>query len=198
MKKASLYLRVSTTTQTCENQQMALEVYCERQGWEIKKIYSDDGISGSQSDRPALNQLMDDARNGKVGDVVVCWKIDRLARSTIDLLRVLTELKSAGVDFCATTQAIDTTTSYGKMVMTFLGAIAEFERETIIERVKVGLDRARANGTKLGRPRVGIDVPKAIELRNQGLGYKQIAKQLGVPRTTLYRTLKAIPITPAI
>ena len=82
------------------------------------------------------------------------------------------------------------------MVMTFLGAIAEFERDTIIERVNAGLSRARANGVKLGRPRVGFDVNEALRMRDQeGLGYKQIAKALGIPRTTLYRTLGAIPKT---
>jgi DNA invertase Pin-like site-specific DNA recombinase len=196
MKKVALYLRVSTNQQTCENQRLELEKYCERQGWNIVKVYEDSGFSGSKSDRPALNEMMGDAAKGRF-QVVVVWKIDRLARSTADLLNILLTLKNSGVDFCSTTQAIDTTTSYGRMVMTFLGAIAGFERETIVERVRSGLERARANGVKLGRPRVGFDVGKALQMRDEGLGYKQIAKALGIPRTTIYRTLGAIPKTSA-
>jgi DNA invertase Pin-like site-specific DNA recombinase len=101
------------------------------------------------------------------------------------------------VDFAASSQAIDTTTPMGKMVLTFLGAIAEFERETIVERVKSGLERAKADGVKLGRPRVAINIKEALRLRDaEGLGYKQIAKALGIPRTTLYRSLSAIPNPP--
>lgn len=194
-KKVALYLRVSTTQQTVENQRLELEKYCQRQDWVIAKTYNDTGISGSKSDRPALNEMLQDAAKGKFS-VLVVWKIDRLARSTTDLLNILLTLKNYGVDFCSTTQAIDTTTSMGRMIMVFLGAIAEFERDTIIERVNAGLSRARANGVKLGRPRVGFDVNEALRMRDQeGLGYKQIAKALGIPRTTLYRTLGAIPKT---
>lgn len=197
MKKACLYLRVSTASQTTDNQRMELDAYCDRQGWTVGKVYDDSGVSGSTNDRPALNQLMQDVRAGKAGDVIVVWKIDRLARSTSHLLSILSQLKSAGVDFCSTTQAIDTTTSYGKMVMTFLGAIAEFEKDTIVERVKSGIARARSQGITLGRPRTAIDIRKALQLRQAGLGYKQIAKELNIPRTTLFRTLQAIPKTQA-
>ena len=192
MKRVSLYIRVSTASQTTENQRRELEQYCQRQGWKVGKVYDDSGFSGSQNDRPALNQLMQDVRAGKAGDIVCVWKIDRLARSTSHLLSILNELKNAGVDFVSTTQAIDTTTSYGKMVLTFLGAISEFERDTIIERVKCGISRARANGVKLGRPRVAVDLKTALKLRQHGLGYKQIAKVMNVPRSTLFDTFKAM------
>ena len=196
-RTASLYLRVSTASQTCENQRRELEEYCRRQGWKIINTYEDNGVSGTKSSRPALNKMLQDAMDGKAGNVLVVWKIDRLARSTVDLLRVLVELKNAGMDFVSSTQAIDTTTSYGKMVMTLLGAIAEFERDTIVERVRSGISTARANGTVLGRPRTAIDIRRAIQLRDEGYGYKQIAKMMNVPRTTLYRSLSAIPKTPA-
>jgi len=192
MKKVSLYIRVSTASQTTENQRRELEQYVSRQGWKVGKVFDDSGFSGSTSDRPALNQLMQDVRAGKAGDIVCVWKIDRLARSTSHLLSILNELKNAGVDFVSTTQAIDTTTSYGKMVLTFLGAISEFERDTIIERVKCGISRARANGVKLGRPRVAVDLKTALRLRQDGLGYKQIAKVMNVPRSTLFDTFKAM------
>ncbi|MCX7008756.1 MAG: recombinase family protein [Kiritimatiellaeota bacterium] len=110
MKKVALYLRVSTSSQTVEHQRRELEAYCQRQGWTITKVYEDSGYSGSKSDRPALNAMLADATFGKFA-VLVTWKIDRLARSTSDLLNILMTLKSHGVDFCSTTQAIDTTTS---------------------------------------------------------------------------------------
>lgn len=196
-KKVALYVRVSTEKQTTENQQRELEVYCKRQGWHIVKIYDDSGVSGSIDSRPALDRMLKDATTGTGKfSAIVCWKIDRMARSVVNLLQTLQTLQAAGVGFVSMTQQIDTTTPYGRMVLTFLGAISEFEKSLIQERVCSGLKRAKANGVKLGRPRVAVDVAGALKLRNQGLGYKQIAKQLGLPRTTVYRTLKAIPQTP--
>ncbi|MBM4142860.1 MAG: hypothetical protein FJ225_04590 [Lentisphaerae bacterium] len=150
--------------------------YCRRQGWQVVEVYDDTGVSGAKADRPGLNRLLADAARHRF-DVVV--------------LSVLQRLQAAGVGFVSTTQQIDTTSAYGRMVLTFLGAIAEFERELIVERVKAGQARARAEGVKIGRPRVAFDVGKAIELRENGLGYKQIARTLGVPRTTLFRTLRS-------
>jgi DNA invertase Pin-like site-specific DNA recombinase len=196
-KRVALYLRVSTLQQTVDNQRLELEKYCGRQDWKIVHVYHDDGISGSTADRPALKEMLTDAAKGRF-QVLAVWKIDRLARSTIDLLNILMTLKNHGVDFVSSTQSIDTTSSYGKMVLTFLAAIAEFEKENIVERVRSGLARAKADGTTLGRPRVAFDVNRALRLRDQeGLGYKQIAKAMGIPRTTLHRTLGAIPKTPA-
>ena len=194
-KKVALYVRVSTASQTTDNQTLELKQYCERQGWMIVKTYSDTGISGASRERPALDEMLADATANK-WECLVCWKIDRLARSTSHLLDILKQLKTAGVGFCSMTEAIDTTSPQGRMLLTFLGAIAEFERELIRERIKSGLNRTRAEGTKLGRPRLGFDVTKAIELRDSGLGYKQIARELNIPRTTLFRSLSAIPKTP--
>ncbi len=195
-KRVAIYTRVSTDSQTTQNQRLELESYCQRQGWSVVEVYNDSGISGAVADRPALNRLLKDASQGKM-DVVLIWKIDRLARSVAHLLQVLQQLQSSGVGFVSATQQIDTTTAYGRMVLTFLGAVAEFERSLIVERVHAGLSRAKAEGVTLGRPRVAMDVRRAIQLRdNDGLGYKQIAKALNVPRTTLYRTLSAIPKTP--
>ena len=187
-KKVGLYLRVSTSGQTCENQRLELETYCQRQDWTITKVYEDAGFSGSKANRPALNDMLKDAGKGKF-QVLVVWKIDRLARSVADLLNILSTLRSYGVDFCSTTQAIDTTTSYGKMVMTFLGAIAEFERDTIVERVKSGLERAKAQGVKLGRPRTGFDVHRALQMKQNGSSWGDIAKELKVSSATIRRSL---------
>lgn len=189
-KKVACYIRVSTDNQTTQNQRRELEAYCNRQGWKITKFY-DDTCSGSKSDRPALKQMLADSVKGKI-QAVVCWKIDRLARSTSDLLNILLQLKQAGVDFVSATQAIDTTTAYGKMVLTFLGAIAEFEKDTIIERVRVGMARAKADGIRIGRPKVEVDIAQARKLQEQGMGYKQIAKIMGIPKSTLYGALNAL------
>ena len=188
MKKVAIYMRVSTSGQTVENQRLELEAYCQRQGWTITKVYEDSGFSGSKSDRPALNEMLSDASKGLFAAILV-WKIDRLARSTADLLRILLTLKNHGVDFVSTTQAIDTTTSYGRMVLTFLGAIAEFERDTIVERVKSGLARAQAQGVKLGRPRTGFDVHRALEMKRNGSSWGDLAKELKVSSATIRRGL---------
>lgn len=195
MNKVALYLRVSTAQQTVENQRLELEKYAGRQDWSIVKVYEDSGISGSRSDRPALQAMLKDAAKGKFS-ILVVWKIDRLARSVADLLNILQVLRGHGVDFISTTQAIDTTTSYGKMVMTFLGAIAEFERETIIERVKSGIQRAKEQGIRLGRPKAGVDVQRALAMKQSGASLREIAKKLGVGTGTVYRALAAITPVP--
>ncbi|MEI8115370.1 MAG: recombinase family protein [Bacteroidia bacterium] len=195
-KNASIYLRVSTGNQSTDSQRMEVENYCKRQDWNIYKVYEDHGISGAHADnRPALNKMLADAKDGKAGDVVVVYKIDRMARSTTDLLRILSELKTAGVDFCSTTQAIDTTNAMGKMVLTFLGAIAEFERETLVQRVKSGLANARANGVQLGRPRIGFDIGAALRMHQEGIGVRKIGKQLGVSHVTVHRYLRSVTLT---
>jgi DNA invertase Pin-like site-specific DNA recombinase len=194
MKRAAIYLRVSTAEQTVENQRLAVEQYCKLQGWKLVKTYEDVGISGAQDRREGLDALKADVAKGRF-DVVLVWKFDRLARSTTHLLETLSLLQRYGADFVSTTEAVDTSTPAGRMVLTFLAAIAEFERSIIQERVKAGLDRARSEGKRLGRPRVGFDLERALALRSDGLGYKQVSVALGVPRTTLFRYLKAIPET---
>ena len=191
--KAGLYIRVSTGNgQTTLNQRRELEAYCERQGWQIAGIYDDTGVSGAKAERPGLNRMMKDAASGKI-DVAVVWKIDRLARSVVHLLQVLQALQSAGVAFVATTQQIDTTTAYGRMVLTFLGAVAEFERSLIVERVRAGIGRAKSQGVHCGRPIRSFDVAQALQLREQGVSLRGIAKTLGVGCATVHRAFAAVP-----
>jgi DNA invertase Pin-like site-specific DNA recombinase len=187
-KRAAIYLRVSTAAQTTENQSLELRRYCDRQGWTVTKEYADHAVSGTQHERPALNEILLDAQQGKF-DVLVVWKIDRLARSTAHLLEILNLLRASHVDFCSSTQGIDTTTAHGRMVFTFLGAIAEFERELITERVTAGIARAKQNGVQFGRPRVGFDINKALELRKEGLSWGTLAKRTGVSSATLRRAI---------
>jgi DNA invertase Pin-like site-specific DNA recombinase len=132
--------------------------------------------------------MLRDSAKGKF-EVLMVFKVDRLARSTSDLLHILQQLKANGVDFISSTQNIDTTTSMGKMVLTFLGAIAEFERETIVERINSGISRAKAEGVRFGRPRSGFDVNKALEMKRNGKSWNDIAKALGVSKATVRRTL---------
>ena len=188
--KTAAYIRVSCSSQTTENQRLAIETYCQAHGWRVPKFYVDEGVSGAKHKRPGLDRLKKDC--GRF-DVLIVWKFDRLARSTSHLLEILELLQKSGSDFVSITESVDTTTAAGKMVLTFLGAVAEFERELICERVKAGLDRAKANGVKLGRPRVGFDFARALELRQQGWGFQRIARELGVPKTTVYRNLKDVP-----
>ena len=149
--KAGLYLRVSTAEQTTLNQELELKKYCEREGIEIFKIYKDEGISGAKTSRPQLDLMLQDMRN-KCFEVVVVWKYDRLGRSTLHLLQVLEEMKNRNIRLIATSQHIDSSTPMGKYFITNLLALAEMEREMIVERIKLGLARRKAQGKKIGRP----------------------------------------------
>lgn len=149
--KAAIYTRVSTSDQTTLNQELELKSYCERNTYEIYKVYKDEGVSGSKTSRPQLDMMLQDMRN-KHFDAIIVWKFDRLGRSTAHLLQVLEELKNKGIRLIATSQNIDTDTPMGKFFFTILGGFAEMEREMIRERIKLGLERRKKEGKILGRP----------------------------------------------
>ena len=150
-KRAALYTRVSTGEQNTESQERALREYVQRRGWKVQKIYRDQGQSGANAKRPALNELLRDCRRGSV-DVVVVWKFDRFARSLNALISGLELCRSLGIDFVSVTEAVDTSLPAGELVFQMIGAVAQFERSLIAERVKSGLANARAKGKVLGRP----------------------------------------------
>jgi DNA invertase Pin-like site-specific DNA recombinase len=150
-RKVALYARVSTLDQEPENQLLELRRYAEARGWTAVE-YVDKGVSGTKDRRPALDALLKDAKRRKF-DVVVCWRLDRLGRNLKHLITLLEELQALGVAFVSLAEGIDATTPAGKLQMHILGAIAEFERERIRERVMAGLQRARSQGKRLGRPR---------------------------------------------
>lgn len=149
--KVALYLRVSKKDQTTLNQELELVDYCKRNNYEVYKIYKEEGISGTKTSRPQLDLMLQEMR-GQNFDAVIVWKFDRLGRSTAHLLQVLEELKNKNVRLIATSQSIDTGTPIGKLFFTILSGIAELEREMIIERTLLGLERAKTEGKKLGRP----------------------------------------------
>lgn len=191
MKKVCLYLRVSTNQQTTQNQELELKEYCKRQQWQITKIYNDVGISGSKFDRPALNEMLRDSEKG-LFTVVVCFAIDRLGRSTIDLLQTLQRLQEAGVGFVATSQGLENISVQGRLLTQFLAVLSQWEKDALISRVRSGMARAKEQGISIGRPRVAIDIKQALKLRREGLGFKRIAKQMNIPKSTLYYCLEAV------
>src|SRR5437762_5406984 len=159
--KAAIYARVSTLDQEPENQLAELRRYVEARGWSAVE-HVDRGVSGSTDRRPALDQLLADARRRRF-DVVVCWRLDRLGRNLKHLIALLDELQALGVAFVSLAEGIDATTPAGKLQMHILGAIAEFERERIRERVLAGLQRARRQGRRLGRPRALVPIKRVLK-----------------------------------
>src|SRR5437868_11975438 len=151
IKRAGIYTRVITTDQHPEIQQRELVAYVKRRGWTQYRVYCDKGISGATEKRPALTALFDDCRRGTI-NVVVVWKFDRFARSLKQLLNALELFWRLNVDFISCTEAIDTSLPHGEMLFQIIGAIAQWERSVIVERVKAGLNHARQQGKRLGRP----------------------------------------------
>ncbi len=193
MARVAIYLRVSTDGQTTANQERELRSWAERAGHVIVKVYADNGASGTKSrdERPALDAAMKDAVRRRF-DVLAAWSVDRLGRSLQDLVATLQDLRAAGVDLLLHQQALDTSTPSGRAMYGMLGVFAEFERAMIVERVKAGLARARAQGKQLGRPKVPARTEAAIRrLRGQGLGIKTIAKRVGCGVGTVQRVVGA-------
>ena len=165
MKRAALYVRVSTDRQTVENQIARLTEIAKGRKWQIVQTFSDAGISGAKgrNERPGFDQMLKHAQRHRF-DVVMVWAIDRIGRSLIDLLGTIQHLEACGVDLYLDQQAIDTTTPSGKLMFQVTGAFAEFERAMIRQRIHAGLKRAVANGKTLGRP---LNDPKpSIKLAN--------------------------------
>ena len=192
MKKVAIYARVSTSSQDSSNQLLELRIIAKRMGYEVVSEFIDNGISGSKGreGRPALDLMMKSATQRKF-DMVMCWSIDRLGRSLQNLVEILNELQSMRIDLFFLQQGMDTSTPSGRMIFSVFGAIGEFERNLIRERVIAGQKRAVANGVKMGRPsKMNDGMRSAIQLlREKGMGIKQIAKQLQVGIGTVYSVI---------
>ena len=188
MKRAVLYLRVSTTDQTTANQERELREVASRMGCEIVRVYKDHGISGAKGRdrRPEFDRLLRDAAQRKY-DLVMAWSVDRLGRSLQDLVGFLSELHALHIDLFLHQQGLDTTTPGGKAMFQMMGVFAEFERAMIRERVKAGLERARAQGKRLGRPTISRATAAAIRkaLKKGDVGIRKIATTLGVGTGTV-------------
>ncbi len=186
--RVALYARVSTTDQSTDSQLLDLRRYVSERGWNSFKEYVDEGISGTKDSRPALNELMNDAKKRRF-DVVLVWRFDRFARSTKHLILALEEFKNLGIDFVSYQENIDTSSPLGSAIFTIISAVAQLERDIIAERVKAGLRRAVENGKKLGRPSKKVDRSEIRRLRSEGRSLRQIAAELNVSKNTVARHL---------
>jgi DNA invertase Pin-like site-specific DNA recombinase len=192
MKRAVLYLRVSTQDQTTANQERELRDIAGRMGVEIIKIYKDHGISGAKGRdrRPQFDALCRDAAKRQF-DVIMAWSVDRLGRSLQDLVGFLGEIHALKVDLYLHQQGIDTRTPAGKAMFQMMGVFAEFERAMIRERVNAGLKRARAEGRIGGRPRIAPELEERIKTAlnepDRPGGVRGIAARFGVAVNTVQR-----------
>jgi len=195
MKNAALYMRVSTGDQTVENQRHRLKEYARLRGWEVIKEFSDEGISGAQERRPSLDLLLQEVRDPKRGwDIVLSYKLDRIGRSLPHLIQIIEEMKKHNVQFVLSDDpSFDTTTPHGKLMFTFFGAIAQYERELNKERQREGIKRAKREGKNCGRPRIhGGKKQKVLRLWSEGKSIRKISNETGVGRGTVERMVKGV------
>jgi len=189
MKRAALYVRVSTVDQHPETQLHDLREFASQRGLQIVREYTDHGFSGTKARRPALDELMEDARRHKF-DVLMVWSIDRLARSTKHLLQTLDELNGRGIQFLSQREAIDTEGPLGRAIIVIVSAMAELERCIIIERVRAGMRRAKLEGKRLGRAPLQVNLALLLRDRERGLSLNQLAKAHGISKASVCRVLK--------
>jgi DNA invertase Pin-like site-specific DNA recombinase len=193
MERVVIYVRVSTKTQNYENQLKVLNELVELREWDLKDVYIDFGISGGKGRRERLefDRMCKDMVKGKF-DRILVWDISRLGRSLRDLVEFLSELNSVNCDLLIYNQSIDTKNVSGRMLFNMIGVFSEFEREMISERVKLGLERVKSEGIKLGRKRKDFTEIKnqIFKLKGEGLNISNISKQLNIHRNLIYRLIK--------
>ena len=188
MKRAALYLRVSTLDQHPETQLYDLRQMAQQRGYQIVEEYTD-RLSGAKARRPGLDAMMHDARRGRF-DVVLVWASDRIARSVKHFLDVLDELNRLNIEFISFREQIDTGGPLGRAVVVIIGAIAELERNLIVERVRAGMRRAKLEGRHIGRRPLVLDRDAILRDRQRGHSLSQLAKSHMVSRATVHRVLK--------
>jgi DNA invertase Pin-like site-specific DNA recombinase len=185
--RVALYARVSTANgqQDPEMQLRELREYAQHREWQIAGEYVDYGC-GSKESRPWLNRLFADVHSRRC-DVVLVWKIDRFGRSLKHLINSLADLAAYGVAFVSLRDNLDLSTPSGRLMFQIIGAMAEFERALIQERIRAGLRNARAKGKRLGRPKADVDRTAVARLRESGASWRAISKRLHIPVATLHR-----------
>lgn len=192
-KKVGIYMRVSTSDQDTEAQRRELLKWALNAGLDVVEVYEDKGISGAKGrdKRPGLDALLKDAVRRKI-DMIAVWSADRLARSLIHLIEVLQTIRATGTDLYIHTQGVDTSTPAGRAMFQMLGVFAEFEREMIVARVNSGIAKAKATGTKsgkpFGRPRVSKEVEEKVRVElARGTGIQKTARLCGIGAATVQR-----------
>ena len=191
-RRVALYLRVSTSDQHAENQERELRAMADRAGWEVVAVYKDEGISGSKGRdrRPSFDALCKAATRREF-DMVASWSVDRLSRSVQDLSTFMNDMRSLGIDVFLMKQGVDTSTSSGRLVANVFASIGEWEREMIIDRVKAGMARAKAQGKRLGKPAVSAAKLEAVKAElARGTGLVKAARLHGVGTYTAQKIKK--------
>jgi DNA invertase Pin-like site-specific DNA recombinase len=189
MKRAGFYVRVSTLDQNPQTQLRELREYAERRGLSIAGEYVDHGFGGAKARRPALDRMLEDARRRRF-DTLIVWSCDRLARSTKHFLQVLDELDSCGVQFVSLREAFDTSGALGRAFLGIVAVLGEMERALLIERVRSGMARARAEGRQIGRARLDVNREQVIQDRRSGMSLTQVAKKHRISRASVCRLVK--------
>ena len=193
MKRCAIYTRVSTLSQTTDNQFIELKKIAELKGYVVTEIFTDEGISGSKGReiRTGFDNIIKGAIK-KDFDIILVWSVDRLGRSLQDLVSFLNEIHSVGCDLYIHQSGIDTSTPTGKMMFKFIGIFSEFELGMIKERVISGQQRAKSQGKHIGRPtNLNEGISHSIKyMKEQGVGIRKIAKDLGVGVRTVYKVLE--------
>jgi len=187
--RVARYLRVSKLDQDPQLQDDETAHLATARGWQVVDTYVDHGVSGTRERRPQLDRLLRDARKRRF-DAVLVWRSDRLFRSLRHMVGTIEELTELGIGFVSAREPFDTTTPTGKLMLHLVAAFAEFERAVLIERVRAGLAVARRRGKRLGRPRVRVDVERALQLRAAGVSLRAVARTLGCGLATLCRALE--------
>jgi len=195
VKRAAMYMRVSSLDQHPETQLYDLRQMASQRGYEIVQEYTD-RISGAKARRPGLDDLMRDARRGRF-DVILVWASDRIARSVKHFLEILDELNRLNIEFVSFREQIDTGGPLGRAIVVIIGAIAELERNLIIERVRAGMRRARLEGRHIGRRPLELDRAAILRDRQHGQSLGQIAKAHNISRATVHRVIHEPASTPS-
>jgi site-specific DNA recombinase len=191
MKRLAIYARTSTDKQETglEAQLMACTDWCKRESIDEPMIYQDDGVSGKEDSRPALDSMLGAIDQGEI-DRVLVYSLNRLSRDLIRCMQMLQEFKAKGVTLISCTETIDLDSPEGRLLVRILAVLAEFQREDIVRKVKNGLENAKRKGVKLGPKQKRVDAP-ILELLDQGVKPTQVAEQLGITRGAVYRAIRA-------